>query len=183
MSEYPQTIEDGGGERLTFLRRTRDERGEVLEVENRVKPGSGPPLHVHYFQEESLTVQQGRIAWIEEGGAEQTAGPGESVTFAPGVSHRFWNPGDEDLVGTGFIRPPDNIEYFLTQVYASTARNGGKRPGIFDAAYLSWRYRDEFAMTGIPGPVRRFGFPVIAAVGGLLGKNKRFADAPEPRRA
>ena len=183
MSEYPHTIEDGGGERLTFLRRTSDQRGDLLEVENRVSPGAGPPMHVHHFQEEGLTVQQGTIGWVEEGGSEQTAGAGATVTFGPGVSHRFWNAGDDDLVCTGYIRPPDNIEYFLTQIYESTARNGGKRPGFFDAAWLSTHFRDEFAVTEGPGPVRRFVLPVVSAIGGLLGKNKRFADAPEPRRA
>ena len=182
MSEYPHTIE-AGGERLTFLRRASDEQGERLEVENRVKPGAGPPMHVHHFQEESLTVQEGTIGWVEEGGDEQTAGPGATVTFGPGVSHRFWNAGDDDLVCTGYISPPDNVEYFLTEIYASIDRNGGERPGFFDGAWLSTHFRDEFAMTAIPGPVRRFLFPVVAAVGGLLGKNKRFADAPEPRRA
>ena len=181
--EYPHTIGDGGGEELTFLRRSRDDRGEFLEVENRVKPGSGPPMHVHHFQEEGLTVREGTIGWVEEGGEEETAGPGETVTFGPGVSHRFWNAGDDDLVCTGYIRPPDNVEYFLTQIFESTARNGGKRPGAFDGAYLSWHFRDEFAMTAIPGPVRRFVFPVIARVGSLFGKAKRFDDAPEPRRA
>jgi quercetin dioxygenase-like cupin family protein len=183
MSEYPRTIEDGSGEQLTFLRRRSDERGELLEVENRVSPGNGPPMHVHHFQEESLTVKEGKIAWIEEGGTEQTAGPGETVTFAAGVSHRFWNAGDDDLVCTGYVRPPDNIEYFLTQIYESTARNGGKRPSAFDGAYLSRRYQDEFALTEIPGPVRRFVFPVMVAVGRLFGKHKRFEGAPEPRRA
>jgi quercetin dioxygenase-like cupin family protein len=183
MSDYPRTIEDGGGERLTFLRRTSDDRGELLEVESRVSPGSGPPMHAHHFQEEAITVKEGKIAWKEEGGEEHTAGPGETVKFAPGVSHRFWNPGDEDLVATGYIRPPDNIEYFLTQIYDSTARNGGKRPGTFDGAYLSWHFRDEFTLTEVPGPVRRFVFPLVATVGRVFGKHKRYADAPEPRRA
>jgi quercetin dioxygenase-like cupin family protein len=183
MSDYPRTIEDGGGEQLTFVRRTRDDRGELLEVENRVSPGKGPPMHVHHMQEESLTVREGKIAWIEEGGTEQTAGPGETVTFAAGVSHRFWNAGEEDLVCAGYVRPPDNIEYFLTQIYESTARNGGTRPGAFDAAYLSRRYRGEFAITEVPAPVRGLVFPVVNTLGRLLGKHKRFADAPEPRRA
>ena len=176
MSEYPRTIEDGGGEQLTFVRRTRDERGELLEAENRVAPGNGPPMHVHHFQEESLTVRQGKVAWIEEGGPEQTAGPGETVTFGPGVSHRFWNAGDEDLVCTGYICPPDNIEYFLAQIYDSTARNGGKRPGMFDAAYLSWRYRSEFAMTEVRAPAR-------SDDRRLLGGGQPARRAVRPRRA
>jgi quercetin dioxygenase-like cupin family protein len=182
MTGYPHTIENGGGETLTFSARRRDARGEYLEGRNTVAPGAGPPMHVHHLQEESLTVEQGTMGFQREGEAERTAGPGESVTFAPGEAHRFWNAGDEELVCTGVIRPPDNVEYFLGEIFASTRRNGGKRPGLFDAAYLSHRYRSEFEMLEVPAPVRRLVFPVVAAAGRLLGLQRRFAGAPEPVR-
>jgi quercetin dioxygenase-like cupin family protein len=182
MSEYPRTIENGAGERITFVGIGRDERGEYLEIRNEVSPGKGPPMHVHHLQEEGVTVERGTMAYLELGGEERRAGPGESVVFAPGVAHRFWNAGDDQLVGTGFVRPPDNLEHFLTEIYASTARNGGERPGLFDAAYLTRRYRDEFGMLTIPMPVQRLLFPVILAVGKALGKHRRFAGAPEPVR-
>ena len=37
-------------------------------------------------------------------------------------------------------------------------------------------------MGDIPQPVQRFVFPVVLAVGKLLGRDKRFAGAPEPVR-
>ena len=44
----PPTIDNGEGELLTFLGVRYDAGGrEVLEVENRVQPGSGPPMHAH----------------------------------------------------------------------------------------------------------------------------------------
>lgn len=179
---YPRTIENGGGERLTFLGLRRDDRGEYLEARNAVAPGAGPPMHVHHLQEESLTVEKGTIGYQRIGQPEQTAGPGETVTFPPGDAHRFWNAGDEELVCSGAVRPPDNLEYYLTQVFASMRRNGGKRPGLFDVAFLSQRYRSEFEMLEAPAPVRRLVFPVIAAAGRLLGLHRRFAGAPEPVR-
>jgi quercetin dioxygenase-like cupin family protein len=182
MSDYPRTIDNGGGERLTFVGIRSDERGEYLEVSNTVSPGSGPPMHVHRLQEEVLTVERGTMGWQRQGEEEQLAGVGETVTFAPGEVHKFWNAGDDELVGTGFVRPPDNLEYFLTQIYASMRGNGGKRPGLFDAAYLSSRYRSEFGMAEIPQPVQRFLFPIVMAIGRLLGRHKRFAGAPEPVR-
>jgi quercetin dioxygenase-like cupin family protein len=180
MSAYPRTIDNGAGEELTFLGTRTDERGEYVEARNTVKPGSGPPMHVHRLQEESLTVERGTMGWQRQGDEEQLAGPGETVTFAPGEVHRFWNAGDDDLVCSGYVRPPDNLEYFLTQIYASTRENGGTRPRLFDAAYLVSRYRSEFGMAEIPAPVQRFVFPVVVAVGRLLGKGRRFAGAPEP---
>lgn len=168
---------------MTFVAVHRDERGEYIECRNSVSPGAGPPMHVHHLQEEGLTVERGTIGYQSDGGPERTAAPGESVTFARGEAHRFWNAGDDELVCTGFVRPPGNLEYFLTEMYASMRRKGGDRPGLFDGAYLGRRYRDEFEMTEVPAPIRRLELPVVAAAGRLLRLHRRrFADAPEPVR-
>jgi quercetin dioxygenase-like cupin family protein len=177
VTDYPKTIDNGAGERLTFL---EPGSGERQEVRNSVSPGAGPPLHVHYLQKEALTVESGTIGWQVQGGPEQTAGPGQTVTFGPGDMHRFWNAGDDELVCTGYVSPPDNLEYFLTQVYASMRATGGKRPRMFDVAYLLTRYKAEFGMAVPPRPVQRVLFPIVVAVGRLFGRHRRFAGAPEP---
>lgn len=179
---YPHTIENGAGERLTFLRRVPGGASQRIEVENLVQPGEGPPMHVHHYQEEALTVQQGRIGYQRLGEAAQFAGPGETVVFKPGEAHRFWNAGEDELRCAGYIEPPDNIEYFLTEIYASTKREGGTRPNPFDAAFLTRRYHREFAMVEIPAVVQRFVFPAVVIIGTLLGRYKRYRDAPEPIR-
>src|SRR4051812_33852328 len=179
---HPHTIDDGHGSRIAFLGvRHDDAGGEYLEMAGSVDPGAGPPEHVHHLQTETVTVISGRLGVAIPGEPERFAGPGETVVFAPGTPHRFWNAGDTELAITGTARPPHNLEWFLTQIYASTATHGG-RPGGFDGAFLSTRYRDEFAITAIPAPVRRFLFPVQAAVGRLLGRYGHFTDAPEPVR-
>ena len=179
---YPHTIENGAGERLTFLRRVPGSAGDRLEVENVVTPGAGPPMHVHHHQEEALTVQEGWIGYQRLGEPPQFAGPGETVAFKPGEAHRFWNAGEGELRCTGYIEPADNVEYFLTELYASTKRRGGARPDPFDAAFLARRYRSEFALSEIPAAVQRFIFPLQVAVGRLLGRYKRYAAAPAPAR-
>jgi quercetin dioxygenase-like cupin family protein len=176
---HPHTIDNGAGELLTFLGVRTDSGGrELLEVENQVQPGSGPPMHVHYLQEESLTVHEGRIGYRLAGGSDRFAGPGEMVTFAPGQMHRFWNAGDEVLRCSGYVSPPGNLEYVLTEVFASMRRGGG-RPNPFDAAYLIGRYRTELGQE-MPALVRRVVFPILRAVGRLLGRDRRYADAPPP---
>jgi uncharacterized cupin superfamily protein len=180
---YPHTIENGAGERITFLRSVAGPTGFRLEVENVVTPGSGPPMHVHHYQEEALTVQQGKIGYQRAGGPAQFAGPGETIAFKKGEAHKFWNAGQDDLRCTGYIEPADNVEYYLTELYASMKRSGGVRPDPFEAAFLMRRYRSEFAMMEIPAAVQRFVFPLQVAVGTLLGKYRKFTDAPEPRVA
>jgi quercetin dioxygenase-like cupin family protein len=180
MSNYPHAIDNGAGERLTFVGIRSDEQGEYLEATNSVSPGSGPPMHVHHLQEEVLTVERGTMGWQRLGEEEHVARSGESATFAPGEFHRFWNAGDDELVCNGYVRPPDNLEYFLTQIFASTRANGGRRPRLFDGAYLLSRYRSEFGMADPPRPVQFVLFPIAVFIGRLLGLHRRFADAPEP---
>jgi quercetin dioxygenase-like cupin family protein len=177
---YPHTIDNGAGERLTFVRRVPDAGGDRLEVENVVKPDSGPPMHVHHRQEEALTVQEGRIGYQREGEPERFAGPGETVVLKPGEVHKFWNAGEEDLRCTGYARPADNLEYFLGAIYESQRQSGGNRPDPFDAAFLTRRFRSEFGMAEIPAAVQRLVFPVVVGVGRLLGKYGKYADAPQP---
>ena len=125
--DYPHTIENGaGGERLTFVRRVPGTTGDRLEVENVVKPGAGPIMHVHHHQEEALTVVQGRIGYQRLGEQDKFAGPGETVAFRTGEAHKFWNAGEEELRCTGYIEPADNIEYFLGAIFESQKRSGDR---------------------------------------------------------
>jgi quercetin dioxygenase-like cupin family protein len=180
VNTYPHTIDNGGGERLTFLRRVQGPAGDRLEVESVVEPGSGPPMHAHHYQEEAITVEEGTLAYERPGEPPQFAGPGETVVFGPGEAHRFWNPGNEKLRASGYIEPADNVEYFLAAMYESQRENGGSRPGPFEAAFLARRFRSEFGMAEIPAAVQRLVFPVLVSVGRLLGRYSRYADAPEP---
>ena len=176
---YPRTIENGSGERLTFLARVPGVRGERIEAENVVSPGAGPPMHAHLLQEEVFTVREGRMGYQRLGGPEQFAGPGETVAFKPGEGHRFWNAGDGELRAWGWVEPAHNTEFFLGALFAM-ARDGNGRPNMLDAAFLLRRYRSEFVMYGIPAPVQRFAFPLLVLLGHLLGRYHKYADAPEP---
>ena len=64
MYTYPHTIENGAGEKLTFLGITHNEHGgDRLQGEIRAQPGSGPPMHIHHLQEEVLIVQSGKLGY------------------------------------------------------------------------------------------------------------------------
>jgi uncharacterized cupin superfamily protein len=179
---YPHSIDNGAGERLTFLRLVPGLTGNRLEVENVVRPGEGPPMHTHHRQVEALTVVEGRIGYQRLGEAPQYAGPGETVVFKAGEAHKFWSAGDVDLRCTGYIEPADNVEYFLAALFESQRQHGGGRPDPFDAAYLVRRYRSEFSMAEIPALVQRLVFPILVLIGTILGTYRKYADAPEPIR-
>jgi len=180
--QYPHTIENGAGEKLTFLRVVESPDGDIIEVESEVQPGQGPPMHVHFKQSETLTVVKGKMGIQRPNGKPEYFSDGETSTFEAGDAHRFWNAGTELLICKGYAKPPHNIEYFLTELYKSTKANGGKRPGQFDGSYLLNHFKTEFDMLEIPGFVKKVIFPVVLFFGKLSGKHKKFADAPEAVR-
>jgi quercetin dioxygenase-like cupin family protein len=175
----PHTIESINGEKLVFVKTFIRDGIEYLEVQNEVLPNAGPPMHVHYKQDEALTVISGNMGYQEPGGEKKYAGPGESVLFKAGVPHKFWNAGADLLTCTGYVSPAHNLVYFLSEIYRSANENNG-RPGMYDAAFLLDRYKSEFGMLEIPAFVQKTIFPVILFLGNLAGKNKKFADAPPP---
>ncbi len=177
---YPYTIDNGSGELLTFTGVTHGPGGERLGADGVARPGAGPPMHVHYLQEEAARVVSGRLGYQVLGGEPQFAGPGELVVWPAGTAHKWWNAGSDELHSTGWCSPPDNIEFFLSTLFASTKANGGLRPGLFDAAFLATRYRSEFAMLELPAVVRHVVIPVAYLLGTLLGRYRKFRDAPAP---
>ena len=137
-------------------------------------------MHVHYLQEEAARVIRGRLGYQVLGGEPQFAGPGEIVVWPAGTAHKWWNAGTDELHMTGWCSPPDTVEFFLSTLCASTKANGGARPGLFDAAFLITRYRTEFAMLELPAVVRHVVMPVVYLAGTMLGKYRKFKDAPAP---
>jgi quercetin dioxygenase-like cupin family protein len=178
-TRYPYTIDNGRGERLTFLGVTSGPDGDRAEASGIAQPGAGPPMHVHYLQEEAAQVIKGRLGYQVLGDQPKFAEAGEVVIWPAGTPHKWWNAGETELHMTGWCRPPGNVEFFLSALFESTRQNGG-RPALFDAAFLITRYRSEFAMLELPAFVRRVVMPVLYVVGRALGKHRKYTDAPYP---
>ena len=71
---YPHTIENSFGEKLIFKRVQPEPDGDPIIGENFVVPGVGPPMHVHWPQDEGFTVVRGKI------GNQVRAGPSSLPT-------------------------------------------------------------------------------------------------------
>ncbi|HLP93093.1 MAG TPA: cupin domain-containing protein [Saprospiraceae bacterium] len=176
--QFPHTIQNCLGEKLTFIRLEQDSNGDKLIVENEVLPGVGPVMHTHFFQDEALTVVSGKVGYQISGQAPQFAEVGETVVFKRGTPHRFWNAGNEILHCKGYIQPANNIIYFLSGIFNAQNKTGSERPEIFDSAFLLTRYASEFDMTEMPFLIKKVVLPITFAIGKLTGKYDHFADAP-----
>lgn len=178
--QLPHTIESHDGEKLVFERLETEHDGDRLFCKNYIAPNAGPPMHVHFQQDESLTVVSGKMGYEVPGQTAQYAGPGETVLFRRGVPHRFWNAGDDTLHCSGWIKPANSIVFFLDGIYAARNKNKTEQPELFDGAYLMHRYRREYDLLQIPGFVKKVIFPTVYGLGRLLGKYRKFQDAPKP---
>lgn len=179
--KLPHQIQNFMGEVLLFKERVMDEDGiEMMLVENEVAPGSGPPFHVHFLQDECLKVVEGKMAYESIGGPEMMAHPGDTVLFKRGDIHRFRNAGDTPLRCTGWVKPANSLDFFLASIYASIDKAGKPTGDVFDTAYLITRYRTEYDLTVIPTFVKKVVMPITVFIGKILGKYKHFATAPAP---
>jgi mannose-6-phosphate isomerase-like protein (cupin superfamily) len=180
MKQYPYTVENGHGERLTFTGVSHASDGDRADADGIAQPGAGPPMHVHYLQDEAVRVVSGRMGYQVLGQEPKFAEAGEFVLWPAGTAHKWWNAGTTELRMTGWCKPPGNIEFFLGTLFESTRQNGGRGPALFDAAFLMTRYRSEYAMLELPVLIRRVLMPIVFVVGRALGKYHKYRDAPEP---
>ncbi|WP_154853216.1 cupin domain-containing protein [Cyclobacterium xiamenense] len=180
--QLPKTIRNPFGEALTFQKRDVEQGVEKLLVSNTVPPNAGPPFHVHFKQEESLTVIRGKMGYQVHGEAEQFVSVGETVRFPAGQMHRFWNPGPDELLCEGWVKPANTLDFFLAATYQSMQKAGKPEGDLFDSAYLTTRYASEYDLPSIPFFVKKVLMPLTVLMGKALNKYAHFQHAPEPMK-
>ncbi len=178
--KFPLTIDSGHGEVITFTEIVKESDGDKLISEGFCQPHVGPPMHVHFKQDEGFTVVSGKAGIQLLGQEPKYLLPGESMTLLRNQPHRFWNEGEEPLHIQGWAKPANNLVFFLSALYDARRAGSNGRPEMFDGAYLMVRYKTEFAMADLPVMVQKVVIPLTYQLGKLLGKYKKFKDAPEP---
>ena len=106
------------GEVLIITRSGTETDGEITEFEGMDEPGIGPPMHVHFLQEEKIKLLKGKMR-VKTPDREFEVNEGEEHVFAPGIPHQFWNSGDVQNHYSGYLKPSCNWEYIIEKVYAS----------------------------------------------------------------
>jgi mannose-6-phosphate isomerase-like protein (cupin superfamily) len=159
--------------RLRFLRPATDTNGELLEMEATYQPDSvEPPEHLHPRQDERFEIVSGEMR-ARIAGEERTLTAGEVLDIPRGTVHAMWNQGEAEARVIWQTRPALRTEDFfvaagrLAQRGKLTAK-GASNPLL--GAALMHEFRDEFRLTSPPPPVQAVAFPVLAALGRLLGQ-------------
>lgn len=171
------------------LRRQRQHGELIIELRGTLPAhGAGPPLHVHYLEDEEGTVSSGTLT-VELDGRRLEAGPGESVRIPRGVPHRWWNEGDQPLAFEGRADPAADLDRWLQAVFEVMNAGEPNRPPLFYLAHLALRHHRTQGVFVLPAPIQAILFRGLVLLGTLLGRYRgtewpgcpaRCTGAPEP---
>ncbi len=167
----------------TRLRLENKHTGEVLEIRRLYENGElvlelrgtvpahrdGPPMHVHYLEDEEARVTAGTLS-VEVGGQRIDAGPGQVVKLPRGVPHRWWNQGDQPLALEGRTRPVADFDRYLQAVFEVINAGAPNRPPLFYLAHVALRHRRTQSVLVMPPPIQAILFRVVVALGTVLGR-------------
>lgn len=116
------------GVRVTLQKTAADTDGEYVQAEVRLKPGGGPPPHVHPTQTVTAEVLSGELTMVV-GDEERQLARGDTISIPAGTAHQPLNSGDRDARIRYTIRPAGKSDFFLVQFHsfaADTASTGGR---------------------------------------------------------
>jgi len=178
MTDQPTTIVHPlSGERIVFLKRSRDTAGQLLEADNFVAPRGAIAPHIHPQMEETFRVRNGPITFRIDG-VETTHAAGETVIVPRGAVHEWWNPvATDEVAATMEFRPALDMETFFETWFglASDGKLGeNQRPAILQTMVLLHDFRREITVPGPEGLLIKLLGPVLAPIGRRAGYRSRY---------
>ena len=152
---------------------TFEREGQNLIINTRVRPGGGPPPHVHPNGEERFSIHEGKVEFLV-GRRKVTAGPGDELIVPPGTRHAFKNVGETEAVFRAEVRPePSGKGEGFFRETAAAAQQGmynarGMPTGLRAALRLTEileRYQDFVLISRPPPAIQRLFFPLARRFG------------------
>jgi quercetin dioxygenase-like cupin family protein len=156
---------DSGDVLIKFVETAAETGGALHAQEARYKPHSAfPPYHCHPSQDERFQMIEGGLEFRVDG-ALRTVNAGEEIAIARGAYHQARNPFDVPAIVRWETRPALRTAELYRDLYGATARHGGKRPPLHEAAAILREYRGEFRLAKPPALVQRIVFGCLAPFG------------------
>src|SRR5262245_9898758 len=153
------------------LRRIRTANGteELHMTGSLLAHREGPPLHLHFEEDEHAEVVSGTASVLVDG-RRLVLKAGELVCFPKGSVHTWWNDGDEELVIRGTATAVIDLDRYLQAVFEVLDAGPPNRPPIFYMAHVMYRHRRTQLTPFIPRAVQRVLLPIVVLLGTVLGK-------------
>ena len=164
------------GEKALLVESAEESGGARIVVEFAVEAGGFVPggEHVHDTVAEHFELRSGRMAFALAG-EERVLEAGEQLTVQPGTWHRWWNPGDDEVVTRVRVEPALQFEQGIMAFWGLCAdghTNAEGRPSPLFGALLATRYRAELRYKQPPDLVQRVAFPPLAAIATRRGLDR-----------
>jgi quercetin dioxygenase-like cupin family protein len=160
------------GERLVFLKTSRETNGELVVIEAFVKPtGFVASAHLHPHQEERFHVLRGTVGFKLDK-SRMIAGPGQRITVPAGTPHKFWNAGDDEAHFVCEVRPALQFEQLIETMFALATDAKTNRKGMPNPLRLAVIARAHFDDVRLPFPpmwMQRMGLALGDPFGRLMG--------------
>lgn len=170
------------GQRARLVTLPADTGGRSFVIEYVNKPFTGEfavPPHLHPTYVETFEILAGRARY-RLGGEVHQAGPGDRVVLPAGIPHVHpWSESDEELRvrQTAEATPPDlrgltaSLQGAITIFGLAGAGRVNRRgvPSLLQVAVIIHETMPATYLAGVPIPVQRGAFAVLAALGRRLG--------------
>lgn len=117
---------------VTFLKFSAETGGAYTLLEIDLAAGGGNATHLHNRFSETFIAIEGDLG-VEYKGEDLVLQPGEELTVAPEVSHRFYNPGEERILFQVKIEPGSaGFEKALYLLYGLTRDGYAREDGLLE---------------------------------------------------
>jgi len=174
------------GERMRFLKTSRDTGGAAVVIELTLQPGGTvAAAHVHPFQVEQFRILEGTVGF-KLGRKRLEARPGDTVVVERGTPHRFWNAGETPARFVTVVRPALQFERMIETMFSLAADGKTNRKGLpnpLRLAVIARAHFDDVRLQFPPVGLQRFGLAVGAPLGRLLGYEPTYEPAAAPAPA
>jgi quercetin dioxygenase-like cupin family protein len=174
------------GERMRFLKTSRDTDGAAVVVELTLQPhGTVAAAHVHPLQVEQFRIMEGTIGF-RLGRKRLEARPGDTVVVDRNTAHKFWNAGDTPARFIAVVRPALQFERLIETMFSLAAdgrTNGKGMPNPLRLAVIAKAHFDDVRLPFPPAPLQRFGLAVGAPLGRLFGYEPTYESTAAPAPA
>ena len=164
------------GEKVMLVESAEETEGARIVGDFAVEAGGFVPggEHVHEYCAEHFEVRSGRIAFLLDG-EQRLLEAGEELTVPRGTWHRWWNPGDDEVLTRVRVEPALRFQEAILVFWGLCAdghTNREGRPSPLFGALLATRYRTELRYRQPPDVVQRLMFPPLAALARRRGLDR-----------